>query len=533
MKALTLPLMAGLLAAGIAPATAQDLSIGLKSEATSMDPQFHQLSTNIQVAKNVFEALTTQDALQKVTPGLAESWEAIDDTTWRFKLRQGVKFHDGSDFTARDVIYSFCRVPLVQNSPSAFTIFTGGMADMQAEDDHTLTITTTATNPLLPVELWSLAIVSATALGAEEEVVYGPEGTCEGMGDVPQAPAFNSPDIAVGTGPYKLDRYTRGSEVVLTRFDEYWNGTPDWEHVVMRPITSDGPRVAALLAGDVDMIESPPIQDIPRIEQAGFNVVDALSNRVIYLHMLQQENAPGIGGTETNPLLDKRVREAISLSINREAITQRIMGGYAQPAGELLPPPMFGTSGRAIDAYDPERAKELLAEAGYPDGFSITLGTPNDRYINDEQVAQAVAQMLAQIGIQTHVDASTASQFFSRRNALEFPIYLAGWGASSGDMSSPLKSLVATYDANTGMGPTNAGRYSNPEMDALLVKAMSTIDDAARDKMLQEAETMVLDDYGIIPLHYEQTVWAMKPTLSYEPRVDQYTMATEVKRVDE
>lgn len=531
MKRLTGAAIAGLVAAAATPVLAQDLTIGLKSEATSMDPQFHQLSTNIQVSKNIFEALTTQDAVQKVTPGLAESWEAVDDTTWRFKLKQGVKFHNGADFTARDVIYSYCRVPLVENSPSAYTIFTGSIAGMKAEDDHTLTITTTATNPLLPTDLWSLAIVSADALGAEDVVTYGPEGTCEGMGEVPQAPAFNSPEIAVGTGPYKLDTYTRGSELVLTRFDDYWGGTPAWAKVIMRPITSDGPRVAALLAGDVDMIESPPIQDIPRIEKGGFTIVDALSNRIIYLHMQQLPEAPGIEGADTNPLLDKRVREAISLSINRDAITQRIMGGYAQAAGELLPPPMFGTSGRAVDPYDPERAKALLAEAGYPDGFTITLGTPNDRYINDEQIAQAVAQMMTQIGIKTNVDASTASQFFSRRNGLEFPIYMAGWGASSGDMSSPLKSLVATYNADTGMGPTNAGRYSNPDMDAVLIEAMATIDDAKRDEMLQQAETMVLDDFGIIPLHYEQTVWAMKPGLTYEPRVDQYTMAAEVKTV--
>ncbi|WP_299820287.1 ABC transporter substrate-binding protein [uncultured Jannaschia sp.] len=529
MKVSRIALTAGLVAAGL-PAMAQDLSIGVKSEATSMDPQFHQLSTNIQVLKNVFEALTTQDANQMVGPGLATEWEAVDDTTWRFKLREGVKFHDGSDFTARDVIYSFCRVPLVENSPSAYTLYTAGIANMTAEDDHTLVVETQSTNPLLPAEIWSIAILSADTLGAEDEIAYAPEGNCEGMGDVPQAPAFNSPDVAVGTGPYILDTYTRGSEMVVTRFDDYWGGTPDWARVTMRPITSDGPRVAALLAGDVDMIESPPIQDIGRIEQAGFKIVDALSNRIIYLHMQQVEDAPGISGTDgKNPLMDARVREAISLAVNREAIADRIMGGYAQPAGELLPPPMFGTSGREVDAYDPERAQELLAEAGYPDGFQITLGTPNDRYINDEQIAQAVAQMLARIGIDTRVDASTASQFFSRRNALEFPIYMAGWGAASGEMSSPLKSLVATYDEATGMGPTNAGRYSNPEMDAVLIEAMSTIDDAERDRLLQEAETMVLEDYGIIPLHYEQTVWAMKPELTYEPRMDQYTMASEVK----
>ena len=530
MKTMKLSLLTGALAVGALPAFAQELAIGLKSEATSMDPQFHQLSTNIQVHKNVFETLTAQDAVQKVGPGLASEWEAVDDTTWRFKLREGVKFHDGSDFTARDVIYSFCRVPKVENSPSAFTIYTGGVTDIIAEDDHTVVFKTEKTNPLFPAEIWSIAIVSANALGAEDTVTFGAHGDCEGLGDVPQAPAFNDPAIAVGTGPYKLESYTRGSELTVSRFDDYWGGTPDWERVVMRPITSNGPRVAALLAGDVDMIESPPIQDISRLKEADFKIVDALSNRVIYLHMLQQEDAPSIEGTDgKNPLLDGRVREAISLAINRTPITERIMGGYAQPAGELLPPPMFGSSGRAVDAYDPERAKELLTEAGYPDGFSMTLGTPNDRYVNDEQVAQAVAQMLARIGITINVDASTASQFFSRRNALEFPIYMAGWGAASGEMSSPLKSLVATWDKQTGMGPTNAGRYSNPEMDKVLIKAMSTIDDAERDRLLQEAGTIVLDDHGIIPLHYEQTVWAMKPNLSYEPRVDQYTMAREVK----
>ena len=530
MKTVQLSLMAGLLAAVAMPVTAQNLTLGLKSEATSMDPQFHQLSTNIQVHKNIFETLTRQDAVQKVGPGLASEWEAVDETTWRFKLREGVKFHDGTDFTARDVIYSFCRVPLVENSPSAFTIYTAGVTDIIAEDDHTVIFKTAATNPLFPAEIWSIAIVSADTLGAGDDLAFGPQGACTGMGEVPQSPAFNDPAVAVGTGPYTLNAYTRGSELTLSRFDGYWGGMPAWENVIMRPITSDGPRVAALLAGDVDLIESPPIQDIPRLKEADFKIVDALSNRVIYLAMRQEEGAPSIEGTDgKNPLMDVRVREAISIAINRDAIAERIMGGYAKPAGELLPPPMFGASGRAVDTYNPDRAKELLAEAGYPDGFTMTLGTPNDRYINDEQVAQAVAQMLARIGIAINVDASTASQFFSRRNALEFTIFMAGWGAASGEMSSPLKSLVATYNAETGMGPTNAGRYSNPAMDEVLVRAMSTIDDTARDQLLQEAGTIVLNDFGIIPLHFEQTVWAMKPEFDYEPRVDQYTMASEVK----
>lgn len=514
-------------------AHAQQLRIGLSSEPTSMDPQFHNLATNTQVRFNIFESLIQQDPQQMLEPSLATKWEAVDDTTWRYTLRDDVTFHDGSPFTARDVIYSICRIPLVENSPSSFSLYTQSITDMRAEGDHTLIIETDGPNPLLPVESSTWAILSASALGAEETVTFGPDNTCEGLGEVPQQAAFNDPAVSSGTGPYTLGEYTRGSQIVLNRNDDYWGDAPEWERIVLRPITSAGPRVAALLAGDVDLIESPPIQDLPRLQQEGFNVVDSLSNRIIYLALFQQEDAPGLTGTNgENPLLDQRVREAISLAVNREGIVERIMGGYAEAAGELLPPPMFGTSGRTVDAFDAERAKALLTEAGYENGFGITLGTPNDRYINDEQVAQAVAQMLARIGIQVNVDASTASQFFSRRNNLEFPMFLAGWGAASGEMSSPLRSLVATFDPDAGMGVTNAGRYSNPEMDKLLAEAMVTINDEERSALLQKAETIVLDEHGIIPLHYERSVWAMAPGFTYDPRVDQYTLAYAVRSAE-
>ncbi|WOI58164.1 ABC transporter substrate-binding protein [Palleronia sp. LCG004] len=532
MKAVALPMLAGLAAAGFAPAMAQDLTVGLKSEATSIDPQYHSLSTNNQVLQTIFEPLTSQNAVQELEPLLATSWEAIDDTTWRFELREDVTFHDGTPFTANDVIYTFCRIPLVQNSPSSFTLYMSSITSMTAEDDHTIIMETAEPNPLLPTDIVVLPILSAETLGAEDDITFAPNGECEGLGDVPQSPAFNDPEIAVGTGPYTFESWNRGNSLTLARFDDYWDGTPDWETVTLRPITSDGPRVAALLAGDVDMIENPPIQDVPRIEEAGFKIVDSLSNRIIYLHMYQDPDgeAPSISGTDgENPLLDPLVREAISLSINRAGITERIMGGYAEPAGELLPPPMFGTSGREVDAYDPERARELLAEAGYEDGFTITLGTPNDRYINDEQVAQAIAQMLAQIGITVNVDAMTASQFFSRRNNQEFPLWLAGWGASSGEMSSPLRSLVASWNPEAGLGTTNPGRYSNEEVDTLVQQAMAELDDTERERMLQEAATIALEDHGIIPLHYEVTVWAMSDDLTYEPRRDQYTLVSEIK----
>lgn len=520
---------ATLAALACAPASARELTIGLSAEPSSMDPHFHNLSPNNQTRLNIFESLVAQDETQALMPRLAVKWEAVDDTTWRFSLRQGVKFSNGADFTAKDVIYSVCRVPTVKDSPSAFTTYTKAFADMTAEDDHTLIIKTDAPAPLLPTESVTWGILSASANGVTGPITFKREG-CEGIGEPPQSADFNKPEIAVGTGPYKLVSYTRGDRIVLERNDGYWGGKPDWDRIVMRPITSDGPRVAALLAGDVDLIEAPPVQDLERIEKSGFKVVKGLSNRIIYLHMDQEGDTPGVSGTDgKNPFLDAKVRAAFSKAINRKAIVDRIMGGVAQAAGELLPAPMFGTLGREPEAYDPEAAKKLLTEAGYPNGFEVTLGTPNDRYINDEKVAQAVAQMLARIGVKVNVDATTASQFFSRRNKLEFSFYLAGWGASTGEISSPLVSLVATFDKVTGRGATNSGRYSNPAMDELVAQALRTIDDGKRAELLRQAQTLVLDDHGILPLHFEVTTWAFKPDFDYKPRTDQYTLPFEVK----
>jgi peptide/nickel transport system substrate-binding protein len=509
-------------------AEARDLTIGVSAEASSIDPHFHALTPNIQIRWNTFESLVAQDETQKVKPALAEKWEAVDDTTWRFHLRKDVKFSNGSPFTARDVIYSVCRVPLVKDSPSPFTVYTKPIADMKAEDDNTLLIKTVSPDPLLPVELAQVGIVSANALGTTGPVTFGREA-CEGLGTVPQAPEFNKPEIAVGTGPYKLVSYTRGDRIVLEPNAGYWGGKPQWDKVIIRPVTSDAPRVAALLAGDVDLIENPPVQDIDRIKKAGFKVVSGLSNRLIYLHMDQEGDAPNVTPTGKNPFLDPKVRAAISKAINRKAIVERIMGGMAQAAGELLPYPMFGTLNREPEAYDPDTAKKLMVEAGYPDGFEVVLGTPNDRYVNDEKISQAVAQMLARIGIKVKVEAATASQFFSKRNKQEYPFYLSGWSAASGDTSSPLVSLVATFDKANGRGTTNAGRYSNPKMDAALIEAMSTIDDAKRNELLKQAQTLVLDDHGILPLHFEVTAWAFRPDLDYIPRTDQYTFAFDVK----
>jgi peptide/nickel transport system substrate-binding protein len=520
MKHLMKPLaVAGIAAGGLAlaaaPAGAQDLRIGVASEVTSIDPHFHNVGPNNSLRRHIFQSLVTTDETQKLTPELATSWRAVDDRTWEFKLRPGVKFTGGAEFTARDVIYTLCRIPTVENSPSPFTVYTRGFEAIETPDPLTIVFRTASPTPLLPNNLSTLGILSAQAYGGEA-VKWGAAG-CENLGTPPKSAEFNEPGKAVGTGPYRLANYTRGTHVILERNESYWGDRPHWQKVTWRPISSEGPRVAALLAGDVDVIENPPIQDFDKIKNAGFQIVQGISNRIIYLHMDQYGDpawkTPGVKGTDKNPFLDKR-----------------IMGGVAVAAGELLPVPLFGTSPDMKPvAYDPEGAKKLLAEAGYPNGFEVTLGTPNDRYINDEKVAQAAAQMLARIGIKTNVDASTASTFFSRRNKYEYSLYLAGWGADSGEMLNPLVALVATMDPKTGLGHTNRGRYSNPQLDALIKQAQGTVDEKKREELLRQASKLAMSDFPLVPLHFEVTPWALKKGVTYKPRIDQYTLATEVR----
>ncbi len=523
---------AGAIATASAQASDEELKIGLSAEPSAIDPHFHNLTPNNSLLKHIFDRLTDQDENQAVRPGLAVSWRNVDESTWEFKLRPGVTFSDGSAFTANDVIYSFCRAPRVESSPSSFAIYSRAVTAMTAPDPLTLRMTTAGPYPLLPNEASTIAILSAKANGAGD--VTFDRQDCKGVGAYPKTEAFNSGAAAIGTGPYKLARFTKGDRIVLERNDRYWGEKPSWQRVVFRPITSAGPRVAALLSGDVDLIENVPIQDLERIRaNPDFKVVQGLSARVIYLHFdYVDDTPPGVAGTDgKNPFRDRRVREAISKAIDRDAIVARVLGGVAVAAGELLPPTMFGANkDMKAPKADVEGAKNLLAEAGYPGGFSLVLATPNDRYVNDAQVAQAVAQMLARLGLKVSVDAMTSSQFFAKRTRREFGFWLAGWISDTGEMSAQIKPLAATPNRDKGWGTTNPGGYSNAQVDALLEQALGTIDDGKRAALLAQASRVAMADYGVLPLHFEMTTWAMRKGLGYRPRVDQATQATMVKR---
>ena len=525
-----------LTAAGFsAPALAQsELKVGLSAEPTSLDPHFHNLIPNNQVTGQMFESLVETAPNFTMKPGLAESYRVINPTTWEFKLRKNVKFHDGSAFDANDVVFSYCRVPNVANSPSPFTLYTKAIQEIETPDPFTVIIKTKGPYPLLPHELSVVSIISDGLIGGEK-VKFAHDG-CKIAGAWPTTADFTSGKNAIGTGPLKFSEFVKGDRLVFKRNEAYWGEAAAWDTVRIRPISSPGPRVAALLSGDVDFIENPPIQDTKRIgDDPKFKISGRTSARTIYLAMDQRSDAvpPDVKGTNgKNPFRDVRVRQALAMAIDRRAIVERVIGGFATPSNQLLDKAFDGAAQDLKPiAFDPEGAKKLLAQAGYPKGFEITLSTPNDRYVNDAQIAQAVAQMWSRIGVKTSVNAMTASVFFSKRGKNEFGIWLAGWLAQTGEMSASLRPLVATPNKDKGWGTANQAGHSNPEIDALIDQAMGTVDDAARNQLLGQASKKSMDTMAVIPLHSETTAWAMKKTLRYTPRADQFTNAFDVRPV--
>ena len=500
-------------------ALAADLSIGLGAEITAIDPHFHNLTPNNNVANHIFETLVAKDARGALKPALAESWRPIDDLTWEFRLRRGVKFHDGADFTAADVAFSLDRVPMVPNSPSPFTTYSKQITEKMIVDPYTIRLKTAAPYPLMPNDMGTIMIVSARAAkGATTE-------------------DFNSGKAAIGTGPFRFVRWQKGDRIELARFDRYWGTKPSWDRVILRIITSDPTRVASLLAGEVRAIENVPTADVARVaKHPELSLYRIVSHRVMYLHIDSNRDrtpfATDKAGKplERNPLRDVRVRRAISKAINRQALVERVMEGAARATGQLMPEGMFGyTPALKPEPYDAEGARKLLAEAGYPDGFGLTLHGPNDRYVNDDAVLQTVAQMLTRVGIAAKVETMPSSVYFTRANKLEFSLFLVGWGSDTAEASSPLKALLATYNNQKGMGQANRGRYSSAKMDALLEQALATVDDGRREKLLQQATEVAMSDLGIIPLYHQENVWATRKGVVYAPRADERTFAHEFR----
>ena len=517
-KMIVAMLLASAALSAASSATAADLVIGVASEITTLDPHFANLGPNTTTSQHIFDALVVPERSSvKMKPGLAESWKAIDDLTWEFKLRRGVKFHDGSEVTADDVAYSFDRPATLNNSPSTFTLYTKLITDKIVVDKYTIRIKTAVPYALMVSAVSNIFIVSkkATAALTTED--------------------FNAGKGVIGTGPFRFVRFLRGDRVELARNEQYWGEKPAWDKVTLRMLTTPSARVAALLAGDVNAIESVPPADLAQLKrQQGIRLFSIVSNRLIYLQVdSSRDQSPFVSdkagkATNVNPLRDVRVRRAMSKAINRPAIVARIMEGNAVATGQLLPEGSFGTSPNLkVEAFDPDGAKKLLAEAGYPDGFGLTLHGPNNRYVNDEKVLQSIAQMLSRIGIATKVETMPSAVYFGRQTKREFSIGLSGWGGGTGDAGNYLRPIFVTRDSDKGLGTSNNGRYSNARLDALVEQGFMTLDLAPQEKLWQQATEIGIAELGMIPLHHQVNVWATRKGIAYHSRTDERTLAME------
>ncbi len=506
---------AAVLALIVTPAThAEPLTIGLSSDVTSIDPHWNNSGPNVSLANHIFEPLTLTDRNGRLIPGLATSWRAVDPLTWEFKLRPNVKFHDGSDLTADDVVFSIERPKSLQGSPASFASFVRPIVEVVAVDKATVRIKTSAPHVLVPYDLNSIFIVSkkaTAAAGANAD--------------------FDSGRAAIGTGPYKLVSFKRGDRVELVRNDGWWGSKPVWDKVTFRMLSNDAARIAALLSGDVDAIENVPTADVAKLaSDARFKIDKQTSWRTIFWHMDQYRDVTPFATDRAgkplpkNPFKDTRVRLAVSKAINRDAIVSRVMEGLAVPASNLVSPGIFGHNPTIlVEPYDAAGAKKLLADAGYPDGFTLTIHAPNNRYVNDSRIAETVAALLSRVGIATRVETQPWASYLPHARAGEYTMALVGWGSTLGD--NTIKNHLGTVDDKKGYGAWNFGRYSNPEVDRQLEHDFTLFDDKAREESAKAIAALALKDHPVIPMHHEIVSWAMKKGISYPGRVDQFTFA--------
>ncbi|SDR53932.1 peptide/nickel transport system substrate-binding protein [Paraburkholderia fungorum] len=502
-----------------APAQAQEVRIGLSAAITSLDPHFYNATPNHTVALNIFEPLVSRDATGRLMPSLATSWKSISDTVWEFNLRKGVHWHDGSFFSAKDVVFSLNRVKNVPGAPGGFSGLINTIVKVESVDDLTVHITTSVPTPNLPMQLSFIEIVSQKA------------------GSISTTADYNSGRAMIGTGPYKFEKYVTNERLSLVRNDDWWNGKPQWAHVTYEVVTNAATRTTSILAGDIDVAETPPAQDIERLRNdSRFRLFSAKGLRVAYVMPFYQASADAEPVTDASgnritpsPLTNLAVRKALSGAIDRSGLASKIMFGTAEPTGQFLPPGVFSSlSDVGVPKYDPVAAKKLLAESGYPDGFSLTLTATNDRVPYSVEVAQAIAQMWSRIGVRTKVNAVPTSIGIKLASNQSVPVYIDNWGNSSFEAGSILGSLLGTVDPGKSRGTYNWSRYSNPALDQQVDTALRTVDTLQREKLLQDASRVALDNLAVIPLFNFVNYWVTRKGYAYVPRADGLTLANAI-----
>ena len=508
----------------VTSALAQTLTIGVRGGPDSIDPHFTATGTHAEALKHVYDTLVWSGDGLELEPRLAESWRAINDTTWEFKLRRGVKFHDGSDFTAQDVKFSIERIPTVAG-PNPTTIYVRRVKETKVIDPLTLHVITDGAAPTLPNDFIRLFIVSAkAAAGLTKETANE---------------AFNSGKAAVGTGPYKYVSWQPKGDLVLVRNDAYWGPKEPWARHVRKEIANDAARVAQLKAGQLDLITRVPATDVLALKRdAKINVQTIDTVYVFNVELDLREKALNVSAKDgsalaRNPFLDVRVREAIDLAIDRKALASVAMEDLGRPANQMVTPSIFGfNKALAERRYDPAAARKLLVDAGYANGFKLQFSFTQDRLPGDKEVGTSIAQMLAAIGIDAQPNAQPAAVFFPARTRGEYSMSMSGWGTLTGEAHYTLSSLAHSNDKDKKMGAFNVLNYNNPAMDKLLQDAATEMDVAKRRKYLEDAAALLEKDRQRLPIVSVVSAWAMqKDKVTIKPRVDEDTLAMNIKPV--
>lgn len=501
------------------PAEAQSLTMGVEAPF-GLDPHFLFAGPNMAAARHIYDSLINRDAESRFVPGIVESWRMLDDRTWELTLRRGVTFHNGSPFTAEDVAFTLARVPNVPNNPGPYTSNLRTISRVEIVDSHTIRILTDRTNPVLVGQLTNIFVLSRSA--------------AEGA----STSDFDSGRAAIGTGPFRLVQ-ARGTEgMTIARNETYWGERAAYERVELRVIGNDATRLAALLAGDVDLIESVPSANVERLERdPRIAIFRRNSDRIMYLlpniraGLTLLTDAAGQPLRE-NPLRDLRVRQALSLAIDRQALVARALDGQGVATAQMVPEQFGGYDpGYAVPRADPARARALLAEAGYPSGFGMTIGCSNNRYTNDARVCQAAGQMLSRAGLQVRVETQPWNVFSPRtvetRNDL--PVMLYGLSLSSSrDASYILSTAVHTRNVAEAFGQGNRGQFSDARLDGL-IDAVIIRSDEGREAALRHAMREAMDQMPIIPLYNQVVVVAARRGIAFTPRMDEQMVAYQAR----
>jgi len=489
-----------------APVHAVTLKWAAQNDILTLDPHSQNHATTISLLQHCYEPLVRYDKNFQVEPALAASWQAVTPTQWRFNLRKGVKFHDGSAFTADDVLFSFDRIRQPQGTMQPYV---AGVNEVRKVDEHTVDFILAGPNPVFLRNLVVFHIMSKT---------WAAKTKSEKIQDYKAREETFASRNANGTGAYLIKAWEPDKRVVLAANPNWWDKREgNVTEVIYSPIKADATRVAALLSGDVDLVTDLPTQDVARLRQdSKLKVLDGAENRTIFIAM-------DVGSAELaysdvkgkNPFKDVRVRHALNMAVDRESIKRVTMRGLSIPGGLMIAPNVHGyaTDIDRVPPFDAEGAKKLLAEAGYPNGFGFTLNCPNNRYVNDEEICQALVAMWARIGLKAKLAAEPMATFIAKVQNFDTSVYMLGWGVATFDALYMLQALARTRTSGAD-GSFNFSRVSDAKLDQLIDAIKTEMDANKRDALIRDALVMVRDQHYFVPLHYQLRPWAMKKNVS-------------------